>query len=335
MKKKQGFTLVELLVVIAIIAMLVTLLLPAVQSAREAARRMQCVNNLKQMGIAVANHESAMGTLPGGGDTPWPAIQDYVDAAGNLFGAEKNGFSWAFQILPFMEEGAVQGISRDLAAGQAAATVQARLDGAVIPMYHCPTRREPKRQGNRVLMDYASATPQGGILRNGTTWVPYNVDDENSYWQGNIWAVPDDKRYFGLIVRANYDKVRKVTLGCTKPVTPGKVEDGMSKTVLIGEKRMNPDAYATGEWYDDRGWTDGWDPDVVRSTNHEIGIDIVTAKIRDNRNFGFHFGSAHLSGMNAVYGDGSVHTIDYSIDRAVWNSIGDRRDGSALANSGP
>ena len=322
-KKTKGFTLVELLVVIAIIAMLVTLLLPAVQAAREAARRTQCINNLRQIGLACLNHESALGMFPGGGDTPWPRIEDNVIGGINL-GPEKHGFSWAFQVLPYMEE---------LNVHQITSTEQ--IERTFVPMYACPSRRElnpSAQQGGRILMDYASATPRGGV-RSGGEFRQYSWDSEDSYWQGSIWSVPGNKQYNGLIVRANaWPPTTKNDVGSSKPTTAGKVVDGFSKTMLIGEKRLIQARYQTGDWHDDRGWSDGWDPDTVRSTAFEYGRDLAQPQDapRGIRDFGFHFGSTHQIGMHAVFGDGAVHKIPYSIDREIFNSMGDRRDGGPV-----
>jgi len=318
----HGFTLVELLVVIAIIAMLVTLLLPAVQAAREAARRTQCINNLKQIGLAVLTHESSRGMFPGGGDTPWPLIQDNV-VNGAQLGPEKHGFSWAFQILPYMEELSVQSL-----------TTTQQIERTKVPMYVCPSRRElnpSSGQGGRILMDYASATPRGGTTSD-RGFTPYPVNNENSFWQGSIWTVPRNKKYYGLIVRANaWPPDTKLSTGSSTPTTAGKVADGLSKTMLIGEKRLRIDRYATGDWMDDRGWSDGWDPDTERSTNHPIGRDIRSDQAPlDNRFFGFHFGSAHGTGMHAVFGDNAVHRISYDIDRQIYDNMGARRDGLVI-----
>lgn len=319
---KAGFTLVELLVVIAIIAMLVTLLLPAVQSAREAARRTQCINNLKQVGLSILSFESAVSTFPGGGDTPWPKIEKNLNG-GSPYGAEKQGISWGFQVLPYMEELSVHAIT---------STVEmARVS---VPMYLCPSRREAVKHsgsnGNQdmgTLMDYASATPRGGTSRNGE-FTAYPVDNESSFWQGDIWQVPTDKNYYGIIVRANAHTETKADRSSSRPTTAGKVLDGFSKTMLVGEKRLRTDRYTTGDWMDDKGWADGWDPDTVRSTNHPIGRDIRSdQEPRDNRFFGFHFGSAHESAIHAVFADGAVHKISYDVDRTIFNNMGDRRDG--------
>src|SRR5690606_567922 len=136
---RRGFTLVELLVVIAIIGILVALLLPAVQQAREAARRMQCSNNLKQMGLAIHNHENALKIYPTGGNVPWPVIEQYV-TAGRPNGPDKQGLGWAYQIIPYMEGQNVYIVTK-----------QAELEAIALSFYFCPSRRSPTKQETRYL----------------------------------------------------------------------------------------------------------------------------------------------------------------------------------------
>ncbi len=134
----RGFTLVELLVVIAIIGVLVALLLPAVQAARESARRTQCVNNLRQVGIAMQNHVDSLKVFPTGGvgNDNAALIENYVQGGtsspGSPNGPNRQGLSWAFQILPYIEQENVRRIARtdDLA-------------GVVVNGYFCPSRRPP------------------------------------------------------------------------------------------------------------------------------------------------------------------------------------------------
>ncbi len=288
----SGFTLIELLVVITIIGILISLLLPAVQSAREAARRTQCVNNLKQMGLAVQNFESAKQRYPNGGACPWSWTPRNVYV--------RQGPGWAYQILPFIEQMSLY--------TQTSTTV---IEQTPLQIYFCPTRRAPAQcpsQGNRAMMDYASATPEA------------TINNLNTYWGGNTWEVDktDDTKYYGIIIRS----------GLTRMTTPGSIRDGLSNTLLIGEKMVLTSKYETGDWCDDRGWTDGWDPDLVRSTAYKPYMDQESPSIPDGQNHGYHFGSAHQGGMNAVFGDGSVHMVSYSIDGNVFNHLGHGSDGS-------
>lgn len=319
---RRAFTLVELLVVIAIIGVLVALLLPAVQAAREAARRAQCQNQLKQVGLSVLNHESARKVFPTGGDIPWPKLTDYVKS-GTPNGPERQGLGWAYQILPYLEQGSIQRIA-----------TQDDLDQVMVPMYFCPSRRAPTKSqfdstGNRTnptyTIDYAAVTP--GQVN------PFTPNDYDAYF-GFTSAVSSPNKpkaatlfdVCGIIVRTPYDVLLKRDLPNPQPTTIAQVTDGLSHTLLVTEKRLRPAEYEIGAWFDDRGWTDGWDPDTIRSTSYQIHPDADDYTTVSDDQFARSIGSAHPAGVHTTFGDGSVRAISYSVDPEMFNRLGHRAD---------
>lgn len=331
--RTTGFTLVELLVVIAIIGILVAMLLPAVQAAREAARRSTCVNQLKQMGLACLNYESVGGEFPTGGTQPWH---------GDNFG---EAYGWMVQILPYVENSTLQAISKGYGEGEEARDRIVR--GTAVSLYNCPSRRGPTvvyEQSNSgapvngcdegcALADYAAATP-ANILN------PDQLRHDPWFWQGAIngdlsAAAKKKIIYRGKKYPVNYQGVLTRTI-MSRPSKTSHITDGLSKTIMIGEKRLHTDLYEVGAPYDDIGWTDGWDFDTVRYTGYQPGPDVpepTEEPIPDNlQGYGFHFGSAHAAAFNAVFADGHVQPIQYDIDITVFNTLGDRSDGSVVTS---
>lgn len=339
--RRTAFTLVELLVVIAIIGILVALLLPAVQQAREAARRVQCMNQVRQMGLAILNLESAHGHLPTGGASPWPQIEVYSEG-GKAFGPAKQGLSWAFQILPYLEENAVHGLSTTEAIGN-----------SPINSYFCPSRRPPTSsvsQGTTYwLMDYAALTSLPSrneigdaeferLLANDT-----GCKDAYAYWGTFDYSNDFSPRpkellqqssngytgFWGAITRANTFINRRgqtTQLNYGKPIRIRRVKDGMSKTGMVSEKWIQtPYSVSRGGAPDDRGWSDGWDLDTIRTTACPPRPDSPNSL--GGRSAGIMVGSAHSAGVNTVFGDGAVHFINFEVDRELWNNIGNRADG--------
>jgi prepilin-type N-terminal cleavage/methylation domain-containing protein len=363
-----GFTLVELLVVIAIIGVLVALLLPAVQAAREAARRTQCKNQLKQMGLAIQNHVSAQGVFPTGGAVIYPRIEDYVvggdatGAGGKPLGPDKQGLGWGYQILSYLEQDALHGL-----------TTQVLLQAASVPLYFCPSRRsatvleasQTVLGQATILSDYAAAQPCTFHCSPHPSFCPdpiprYDPLDSvpitpagygtnfRSIWGAELW---NDKQqgnyqvYDGVIVRSPWARNRgpgpdstpgnpvgQFLDGVPRPIKMAQITDGTSNTFLLGEKYVRSDMYEGGGHSDDRGWSDGWDPDTMRSTcflpySDDDGFQFQSMGAADifghDRDI-LYFGSAHPGGIHGMFADGSVRTLNYDIDVVLFNGLGTR-----------
>jgi len=338
--RRRGFTLVELLVVIAIIGTLVGLLLPAVQAARESARRTTCGNNLKQMGLAALSFESSQKQLPSGG---WSA--GYTGDADNGLGPDQPG-TWTFQILPFMEQQAVFMMGTDGKAAPADGTSSTATQKAgarsreEIPIagFVCPSRRGAGPllvlSGSTVAaadkgwatyrnMDTAGTFQSATVdyMANGGDAAPANTFGNNNY------GTPDTTANVGGQVLTLPDWTNRDATGTVfafSKVTIAKVTDGLSSTVLFGERNRNPDYYGNGisSMYGGNyvniarvGSTGGLSPDVpgVATTGQ--------------------FGGPHPNVGQFVLCDGSVRAIRHDIVRTTFQSLCNRQDGKVVDKS--
>ena len=317
LRVRAGFTLIELLVVIAIIGILVALLLPAVQSARETARRTKCVNNLKQIALATLNHESAQNHLPTGG---WGWY--WVGEPDRGFSTDQPG-GWMYNILPYMEEQATHQMANGL-SGQARRDALGRMTQVVVPSYNCPSRRPATLFANTVFNggnannasdvsehcrgDYAINS--GDTLCRGMPPGPGTLeagDDPNYGWESD------------LIENTNGVCIVHATFRLAQ------IEDGTSKTYLVFEKYLNADNYFNGkDGADNLSAFQGYDIDTHR------WACTVPLRDRPGRSDSLSVGSGHQTTWNFARCDGSVQSASYAMELPVHKSLANRRDGLTL-----
>jgi type II secretory pathway pseudopilin PulG len=314
-RRAAGFTLVELLVIIAIIGILVALLLPAVQAARESARRKQCMNHLKQMGMASQLVLDTYKTFPSAGIGPWPPIILKNNAVAS---PDEQEIGWAFQILPYIEEQALYGLRSPNAAPNTfpALDVEQVIATKVVSHYFCPSRRAPTAQSTRYLIDYASSVP---------THLNLDKPDPPKFNYGEYWCFnpngPHDRNLDGSIKCSALGIIARAPRYGTA-TKPSQVVDGLSSTMMYGEKWLQVGTYDTGKDWDDRGWTDGYDWDIVRSTALSPRPDDPEASGIDP----YAMGGVHAGGFNACFGDGAIHFIAWEVDPITYNRWGNRQD---------
>jgi hypothetical protein len=305
--------LVELLVVIAIIGILIALLLPAIQAAREAARRTECANNTKQLALACLLHEEQQRFFPSGG---WG--YRWVGDSSRGYGAGQPG-SWLFNILPFVEHANIYDYGRDLAAADRLRAV-AQQNQVVVQFFFCPTRRLPRTRPN-TFNPYNSA-PLSIIVRSD-----YSA---NSGDFGNALMSPPEGPPPNMVDRFNWDNAQRGLTGVCyvkSEIDAAKITDGLSKTLLVGEENLNPQHYESGvPLNDNQGAYTGFNYDNNRVANRQfppgpdtVGQDRLAA-----------FGSAHFSGWHAAYCDGSVNFLSYDLDVIAASRLANRADGQQV-----
>lgn len=282
-RRRCGFTLIELLVVIAIIAILVALLLPAVQQAREAARRTQCRNNLKQLGLALHNYHDVHNTLPPG----WIGIdngQPYVDGG--------NAFGWGTTILPMLDQSSLYDRFN---------TQVGILDPANVPLLTTP---QPA-----FLCPSDVFQDSWQLYRDGTTTVLAELASANYVANWGSGSILDIDGCEGL--------PRGQTCRDTGPFSHNSrirfrdFKDGLSNTYLLGERRSDEELGWYATWSGaPPGGEEVWGRilgDADHTPNHP------TAHMED-------FSSWH-NGAHMLFGDGKVRFLSETVDTTVWRAL--------------
>jgi prepilin-type processing-associated H-X9-DG protein len=334
---------VELLVVIAIIGILVALLLPAIQAAREAARRSQCKNNLKQLALGCLNHHDTHKFFPTGG---WGYT--YVGDPDRGYDKDQPG-GWIYNVLTYIEEGALHDLGADGDPAVMSRTQRERARDVVtspLTIINCPSRRQTRTfpfgfslaatgLKNSITPDVAGRGDYAANSGFALNELPYTGDANNSPGAGPPSYVGADDWFKNVLNQ--YGKVNGVDIltGVSfvrSEIGIRRIADGTTKTYLAGERHIPVAEYETGVWSaDNETWCTGFNNDNYRVTARANGTQEATP-IPDSDttspDSNLRFGSAHSGSINIAMCDGSVQSISYDINWEVHRDLGNRQDGN-------
>jgi prepilin-type processing-associated H-X9-DG protein/prepilin-type N-terminal cleavage/methylation domain-containing protein len=293
-RARTGFTLVELLVVIAIIAVLIGLLLPAVQSAREAARRSSCTNNLRQVGIALHTYHDSHGRLPEG----WLCDDDGTSGSHGDHGV---GWGWAARILPQLEETALAGT---IDIRQEIATVRPAAREYAVTTYLCPS--DPRNSDRTFLLGAGTCSEEEEEEGPDTTPGAIRYGRSNYVGMFGSGHLHDDDE-----PRAAFEGNGVFYANSRMPFS--HISDGLSKTIMVGER----DGRLGGSLWQ------GMVEDACAAMARVVGVGEHAFNAADG-----HFEdlmSRHPGGVNVAYADGHVEFLQNTIDEAVFQALCTRR----------
>jgi len=297
-RRSHGFTLIELLVVIAIIAILIGLLLPAVQKVREAAARMKCQNNLKQIGIALHAYHDANNRLPPGGS----GIATNAERGPDL--GMTGNLGYTFYILPYVEQAPLYGL------GSATVDYNATPNSTILAptklsMYLCPSGQVEDAAGSPAGKAGHYMGVMGPRGTNPATNAAYNA------------VTTPTAASHGAVSRQGI-------LGPNTRVTLTGITDGTSNTLMVGEI-----SWKDANCY--RVWTRGWDGNASGMAKNVVNPINATPYNGSNNFNDVSFGSPHTGGANFLLGDGSVRFVNQSITLANYLAAASRDGGETLS----
>ncbi len=307
-RSHYAFTLVELLVVIAIVGILIALLLPAVQMAREAARRSQCTNNLKNIGLAMHNYHDLFGGFP--------------------YGFDDHETLWSAMILPQIEQTNMYGALQFTESGPGnwdSGSANTTACGTLIPVLRCPT------------MDIAEHITNNGIP--GRVPVSYRGCAGSNVYSDDASTIPASAPAGAMALEQV--PLNGMFYGCSK-VRLADVMDGSSNTILIGESYTDTyvkDGQEMDFWQLGSPQTGGWVPGGTGGTEYSEGLGSTGPKINSRLDpaipgviMEVSFGSYHPGGANFTFADGSVRFLPESINLAIYQALGSRNGNEAVGD---
>ncbi|AMV40513.1 DUF1559 domain-containing protein [Planctomyces sp. SH-PL62] len=346
MRSRRAFTLIELLVVIAIIAVLIALLLPAVQSAREAARRSQCINNLKQIGLAAHNYHSAVGSFPlAGGKNAFGGPTDYHPWTG-----------WSAQgmLLSYMEQAPLYNAANfdwSPTSGGAGYALNTTVSNAIISAFLCPSDGfAGKANINNYHASYGTTVEQGGFesiqpSQSSGLFCQYTVYSLADCTDGSSNTVAFGEALVGDNAGTTSPYRGNMGLGASGPQVAGYLRDAQSQMVaVIADLQSCALAFrntGSGGIASNRGYrwaysATGYSMFNVLQTPNELKFNGCRFGCSGgcDPSYGYSYGTSsnHSGGVNVAFGDGSVRFIKDSINRQTWWALGTRAGGEVVSS---